>query len=48
MGATPRKVPQKHTAREGKGEKVVQETTRGRVTGLLGKPHPQQDQIGGG
>src|SRR5713226_3693679 len=31
----------------GKGEKVGQEPTGGRVTGRPGKPRPEQDQIGG-
>ncbi len=31
----------------GKGEMVGQEPTSGRVTGRLGKPHPEQGQIEG-
>ena len=31
----------------GKGEMVRQELTSGWVTSRLGKPHPEQDQIGG-
>ncbi len=49
--ATEIKPPAATSAREGgaagKGETVRQERTSGRATGRLGKPHPEQDQIGG-